>query len=231
MLIGHSGSKLNLKDGLVEKLSTYLDRCKDSETRGLFLLTLSRQFSHAPQIVQIKAATITYKFIDGEADFKKADLGTLGRILRELHTVEIAGSPQKETGIDWLKGLATNNLRDKKVSFDISDVAELFATDDKVIVHGEPTDLVVDKQGEITILDWDEAGLGSKYQDLGYVYFKCHEQRNGDDDFQKFLTGYDDGKLDDKKIMRAAGLIAIAYSHWANTEFRMKFGTALLTSR
>ncbi len=227
MLKGHSGSNLEKHGNIVEKDSSYLANCSDRKARAEFMIKLTSTFQHAPKILEVNGSTIKYEFVTGEPGFEKVNLKELGKVTRELHSLKIPG-PEKETGIQWLKGLADNNLAMHNVELDLTDLVAELSDEPKVIVHGEIADLIIGPNTEVTILDWDEAGLGSRYQDIGYIYFKCQELRNGNEDFEKFIEGYNDVYLDQDKIRRVAGLIAIAYSHWANSEYRFKLGLSLL---
>lgn len=228
ILAGHSGATLKKVGKTVEKRSPYLANCKDLKRRGQFLIDLSKKFSHMPKILEVKDGVMTYEFVEGEPGFEKADMDQLGKIVRELHTLKLKNTPQKETGLAWLYQLAKENLSREGLSVDLDSVLSSLKSTEKSIVHGEIADLLVDAKGNITILDWDEAGLGSKYHDIGMVYFKCFEQRNGEKDFQTFFTAYDNAALDMNTIAKAGGLIALAYAGFGNRDFRMKFGMDVL---
>lgn len=230
MLEGHSGSKLKKQGSIIEKQSSYLANAVDAEERGRFLIELSEKFPSAPKIIAVNADVIRYEYVTGEPGFEKADLTEFGKIVRSLHELQIE-APEKETGLQWLKDLAATNLQSANAKLDLSVILSGLEDDKQTIVHGEITDVLVDETGKITILDWDEAGRGSKYQDIGYIYFKCQEQRNGDEDFGKFLASYDDPTLEHTKILQAAGLIAVAYSRWANKDFRLELGLKLLRGK
>lgn len=228
MLEGHSGSQLNKHGNMVIKESSYLANCSDREVREKFLVELPVHFQHAPKILEIEGNTIKYEFVPGVASFEKADLRELGKILRELHSLKLA-APKKETGVDWLKQMAEINLIKYGLNLNVASLVAQSRDDQEVIIHGEPADLVVGEDGEITILDWDEAGLGHRYQDIGYILFKCHELRGGETDFKLFLAGYNDNQLDVNKIRAATALITLTYAHWANTDFRIQLGMQLVS--
>ena len=222
MLKGHSGSKLKKQWKVVEKKSSYLVTCEDLEDRSCFLAKLSQSLPFMPKIFEIKNWIIKYKYIEGSPDFEKINLIEFGKIVKKLHSLKI-DAPKKDTGIYWLKEIAETNIQNEGLHVDLDKIISELESDTEVIVHWEITDLIVNKNDEIFILDWDEAGLGSKYQDLGYVYFKCKEQRNWDSDIREFLIGYNDKEIRENRILKTAWLISIAYSRWANKDFRLKF--------
>lgn len=227
MLEGHSGSQLNRVGNIVTKESSYLANCADSQARKQFLIAFGACFQYAPKVLEIHENTIKYEFIEGKPSFEEVDLKELGVIIRTLHSLKMA-APKKETNLDWLKKMAEKNLAHHNIQLDLDSLIAEISTEAEVIVHGEPADLIIGINGKITILDWDEAGMGSRYQDIGYILFKCRELRRGEIDFKEFLVGYNDADVDPKKMKKTAGLIALAYSHWANTDFRLKLGLQLV---
>jgi|CXWL01.1.fsa_nt_gi RIO-like serine/threonine protein kinase len=227
-LEGHSGSKLEKRGRFIEKRSTYLANCENPENRGRFLIELSKKFSHMPKIIEVRGDLIVYEYVDGEPGFERANLRSFGKIVCELHELKMEIVPEIDTGVHWLHELADNNLRAEGIVLGLNTIVAELSADKKVIVHCEITDVVVNKAGKITIVDWDEAGLGTKYQDLGMIYFHCFEKRDGEKDWDEFLEGYDDASLNRERVLSAAGLIAIAYSRWGNKDFRLKFGRSLL---
>ena len=227
-LTGHSGSDLHLQDGWVRKRSAYLERCSDDDyvSRAAFLLQLQPNYPHMPRIKFLDDREMAIEFIPGREGLDGLDLPKFGQAVRILHNLQITG-PLKDTGIDWLLEFATENLNQVggKLNQQKLKLFQDFPKD--TVVHGEITQVITRLDGEIYILDWEECGMGSRYQDLGFVYYQCLIQGLGEQSFQAFMSGYgDEPRIDLVKM--TAGLIALAYARFFDFEKRLTLGCKLL---
>jgi aminoglycoside phosphotransferase len=99
---------------------------------------------------------------------------------------------------------------------------------DDAVIHGEITQLITTPDGALYIIDWDECGLGSRYQDLGFVYYALLERELGFEPFQAFMDGYGENKVEFSLVKDTAGLIALAYAGFYDFERRLELGRKLL---
>jgi len=228
-LSGHSGSKLDLHDGWVWKRSSILTRCseKDYQFRAAFLLSLNDIFPHMPRMNFLDHRVMAIKFIAGWEGIKGLDFSKFGRVVGKLHNLEITGPP-KDTGINWLLTLADENLTRVGEKLDESTLKLFDAFAEETVVHGEITQVITRPDGSLYILDWDECGMGSRYQDLGFIYYQLLECGLGLDLFQDFMNGYADESVDDSLVQATAGVIALAYARFHNFERRIALGRGLL---
>jgi hypothetical protein len=228
-LTGYSGSDLHLHKGWVQKRSSYLARCseKDYRERAAFLLCLNAHFPHMPRINFLDKRVMAIKFISGWEGIEGLNFFRFGQVVRKLHNLEITG-PLKDTGVDWLLELAKENLKrvGGKLNEPILTLFQEFPED--TVVHGEITQVISRPDGELYILDWDECGIGSHYQDLGFVYYQCLERGIGEAPFQDFMAGYADESVDIHLVKVTAGLIALAYARFYDFERRLELGRSLL---
>ena len=228
-LSGHSGSKLVLHKGWVRKRSSYLVRCSETDyrLRAAFLLSLNAHFPHMPRINFLDHREMAIKFISGWEGIEGLDLPKFGRVVKELHNLEITGPP-KDTGIDWLLALADGNLTRVGEKLDES-ILRLFGEfTEETVVHGEITQVITKPDGSLYILDWDECGMGSRYQDLGFVYYQLLERGLGMELFQDFMDGYADESADIDLVKKTAGMISLAYAHFYDFDKRLALGRKLL---
>jgi len=228
-LSGHSGSKLDLRGGWVWKHSSYLARCseKDYRLRVTFLLSLNDLFPHMPRLNFLDHREMAIKFIAGWEGIEGLDFSRFGRVVRKLHSLEITGPP-KDTGIDWLLTLADENLSRVGGKLDEPTLKLFDAFAEETVVHGEITQVITRPDGSLYILDWDECGMGSRYQDLGFVYYQLLDYGLGLDLFQDFMDGYADESVDGSLVQATAGLIALAYARFYDFERRIALGRRLL---
>jgi hypothetical protein len=226
---GHSGSKLHLHKGWVWKRSSYLSRCseKDYRLRAAFLLSLNAQFPHMPRINFLDNREMAIEFISGWEGIEGLDFSQFGQVVRKLHSLEIMGPP-KDTGIDWLLTLAAENLTRVGGKLDETTLELFDAFTEETVVHGEITQVITRPDGSLYILDWDECGMGSRYQDLGFVHYQFLERGLELESFQDFMDGYADESVNDALVQAAAGLIALAYARFYDFERRIALGRGLL---
>jgi len=123
-----------------------------------------------PKIRCFEDGIIEMDYVQGQEGIENIDFFHYGKIVRELHELNIK-APDKDTDIDWLLSLArTNWAKNGREDFDRRFGIFNQLTNDS-IVHGEITQLITDSDRNIHIIDWDECGSGNKYQDLGFVYY------------------------------------------------------------
>lgn len=134
------------------------------------------------------------------------DLAVLARNLHELKDYEYpsALSEGKQRFYEW--------FQDKpfKAEFDaVLDALPDFGKLDRCLIHTDlgPHNSVRNKQGEVMLIDLDDAGIGSRYLDLGWpfvmqfvdFYHDTEEMRYRFDLAQAFLRGYYGEELPDRK--------------------------------
>lgn len=209
---GYSGSSVQRKGNLVEKASSD-QSFLHSRARQRDLLALSRQLAVLPNIERIARGTITMEFIDGKEGLTIHNARQTGEALRSLH--EQRGYPHPcMTGLEWLVDMANENLNRMNQPQRISAAfTEGYAVD--ALIHSEPVQVIEKKDGSIVFIDFEGIGMGSRYQDLGYVCYAFQETRP--EVFTAFLHGYQSGSLviDPRRIQKLAGLIALAYTGFA----------------
>jgi len=225
LLGGYSGSNLELEDGIVRKVSSYLRDCPDYPARQRFFQALNAAFPYMPHTQPLDGGILEMTYIPGQEGIQGIDFHTFGRIVRQLHELDIP-APPKDTGIYWLLELAQANLADDTLFPALSRLVAKLPDDS--IVHGEITQVITDPDGNLFIIDWDECGLGSKYQDLGFVYYALTLDNRVDECFPPFLDGYGTADLDTSLIPQTAGLIAPAYAGFSDREHRLRIGRSLL---
>jgi hypothetical protein len=226
---GYSGSSVQRIDGIVRKQSTYLRRCPDYAERREFLNALSAAFPSIPNLRLFDEGLMEMDFIEGREGIEEIDFQQYGGLVRELHTIEIP-APAKDTGLDWLVDLAVANLGQSEWQAGIELVRPFRGLPADAIVHGEITQVITDATGRLYLIDWDECGWGSKYQDLGFVYYQLKLANRVDECFAAFIDGYGQAGLELSLIPKVAGLIALAYAGFYDFERRIRIGQTLLSS-
>jgi hypothetical protein len=221
---GYSGSNLQLQNGVVRKRSSYLRGRPDYPARQRFFQVLSAAFPHMPDTRLLDDGILEMAYIPGQEGTQGIDFRRFGQIVRQLHELDIP-APPKDTGIHWLSDLARSNLADDTLSPILSQLVARLPDD--AVVHGEITQVIADPKGNLYIIDWDECGLGSKYHDLGFVYYTLTLDGRVDECFAPFLDGYGASGLDTSLIPQVAGLIALAYAGFADREHRLHIGHSL----
>ena len=224
---GFSGSNVERLNGIVRKQSSYLKDCPDYPARRKFLATLSDAFPYMPRMRLFDDGIIEMDFITGHEGIQGIDFRRYGQIVRELHTLQLP-APAKDTGIEWLIDLAQENFK-KNGQTDIDHLFQIFqGLTAKHIVHGEITQVITDPDQNIYIIDWDECGLGNRYQDLGFIYYRLILEDSPETYFDSFLDGYGRQTVDMAFVTKMAGLIAVAYSGFYDFDRRIKLGNELL---
>lgn len=225
MLQGYSGSTLRLAGGYVEKVSTCGAFVEDSG-RQMALRELSQRTSLLPSIVSVEGATLRMEFIRGSEGLTERNAARVGAALRALH--ELRGFDYSAiTGVDWLISLANDTLARAKIPLRVpAELQESYPHD--ALIHCEPQ-FIEAESGEIIFVDLEEMGLGSRYQDLGFVAYVTRLNQTPEL-FPTFLSGYQSSPLalDPWRIRQMAGLIAIAYASFADAEMRIALGIQLV---
>jgi hypothetical protein len=223
---GHSGSLLKRSGGLVEKFTSDHVFSKDID-RQQDLINLSRRLAVLPRIMRIEGSLIVMEFIEGNEGLTRQNAFRAGRSLRLLHEQRTFTHPCL-TGVGWLIELANANLIRSGAARRVSpDSAKHFPND--ALIHADPVQLIESPRGEIIFIDIEGLGFGSRYQDLGFIEFTAAMQDDAEM-LQSFMKGYElePIELDERLRRRMAGLIALAYSGFADTEKRLAVGLRLL---
>jgi hypothetical protein len=230
---GYSGSIVQRKGKLVEKVSSDQSFI-DSQERQRDLVALSQQVPILPRIDHIASPSIFMEYVDGQEGLTKQNAAQAGKALRLLH--EQQSYPHAcMTGLNWLIELANDNLGQMSLSQRISnEITNEYPSD--TLIHSEPTQLIEKKDGKVVFIDFEGIGMGSRYQDLGFIYWRAIL---GDqpDLYTAFLQGYqaDSICIELRRVKQLAGLIslayvgfALAYAGPAEAEKRLQLGLRLL---
>lgn len=210
---GYSGSTVQRKGKLVEKVSsdqTFIE----SPERQQDLVALSRQIPVLPRIDHIAGASIYMEYIAGKEELTKQNAQRAGKALRLLH--EQRGYPHPcLTGVDWLIELANENLAQMSLSQRIStELAHQYPHD--ALIHSEPTQFIEKQDGSIVVIDFEGIGMGSRYQDLGFIYWRAFLE--GDPErYTAFIKGYQSNsiQIELQRVKQLAGIISLAYVGFA----------------
>lgn len=141
------------------------------------------------------------EYIEGQnLEENERDQRELGRLLRKLHSFSDYTHP---SGLSDDKGEFYGWFREKgfKREFDeILDSLPDFRKLDRCFIHSDigPHNSLRTKDGDIVLIDLDDAGVGSRYLDLGWPFimqFVKHERTTGrmsyrTDLAEAFLYGY-----------------------------------------
>lgn len=229
---GFSGSTIQRTGQLVEKVSN--DEAFVQNTyRQKALLALSQELPVLPRIDRIDGPSIYMEYIDGKEGLTKHSARKAGRALRLFHS-QRSYPYSCITGAAWLVDMANYNLAEANASLRIPvEVVNDYPID--ALIFGEPQ-WIEKKDGSVVFIDIEGMGMGSRYQDLGHVYYTA--ARNDQPDlFGTFLEGYqsDPVRVALRCIEKFAGIISIAYAGFGLTyvgpeefEKRMKLGFRLL---
>lgn len=229
---GYSGSTVKRKGNLVKKISSDLSFTQAKE-RQKDLMTLSQKIGVLPRIDHIDSPAIYMEYVDGKEGLTNQNALQAGKALRLLH--EQRGYPHPcMTGLNWLIELANDNLAQMNFSQRISSEIENEYPED-ALIHSEPLQLIEKKDGSIVFIDFEGIGMGSRYQDLGFIYYAFQE--NEPDVYNTFIQGYrsDSMQIEPRRVKQLAGIISLAYAGFAlayvglaEAEKRMNLGIRLL---
>ena len=230
---GYSGSTVQRKGNLVEKVSSDQSFIQSNERQN-DLLELSRKITVLPRIDHIASPTIYMEFVEGQEGLTRPNAVKAGAALRILHGQR--GYPHPcMTGLNWLVELANENLAQWNLSQRISpEVTGEYVND--ALIHSEPVQLIEKKDGSVVFIDFEGIGMGSRYQDLGFIYWWAINAGQPDV-YPAFIQGYqtDSVQIEQQRVKHLAGIISIAYVGFAlafaglpEAEKRMQVGLRLL---
>ncbi len=235
MLQGYSGSTLRRQGELVEKVSSD-ESFTGSAERQRDLIALSQHIPVIPRIARIAGPSIFMEYVDGQEDLTLRNAPRAGKALRLLH--DQRGYPHLcMTGIAWLIELANNNLAEWNLQPRVStELVREYPAD--ALIHSEPTQLIEKQDGSIVLIDIEGMGMGSRYQDLGFVYWGM--TLGGQPEvYEAFIQGYQSlsVEVELRRVKQIANLISIAYVGFAlafagreEAEKRMQWGLQFFAS-
>jgi hypothetical protein len=229
---GYSGSSVQRKGNLVEKVSSDLSFTGSIE-RQEDLTALSQKIAVLPRIDHIDSPSIYMEYVDGQEGLTIQNAQPTGIALRLLH--EQRGYPHPcMTGLNWLIELANENLAQMDLSQRISfEVIHEYPND--ALIHSEPQ-LIEKKNGAIVFIDFEGIGMGSRYQDLGHIYYSAIKD-DQPEIYMALIQGYqsDSMQIDMRRVKLLAGIISLAYVGFAlafagnaEAEKRTQLGLRLL---
>jgi hypothetical protein len=222
---GFSGSKLQLVGNLVEKISSD-DSFTSSQERKKDLLALSHKLDILPKIDHITGKSIFMEYVVGREEMTTDNALQFGKALRLLHE-QTDYQHLCMTGLDWLIQLANENLAQYNRYEDFSGFKGEYPID--ALIHSEPGQFIEKEDGTIVFIDIEGIGMGSRYQDLGSIYYgTMKDDKPGI--FPAFMAGYQSTPIHIElwRVMRLAGLYSIAYAKFAEYKKRIEFGLRLL---
>jgi hypothetical protein len=223
---GHSGSAVTLAGDHVEKVTSDRAFAEDRD-RQTALIELSRRTALLPRISQVDGATILMETIGGNEGLTEHNAEQAGTSLRLLHDLNGFSYPCL-TGVDWLVLLANTALARANCSTRVAPgLAQHFQND--ALIHSEPTQFIEANDGRIVFIDIEGIGRGSRYQDLGFIEYSTLLS-GSPGVLVSFMRGYLSPPiaLDRWRMRQMAGLIAIAYSRFADTGQRRALGLGLM---
>ncbi len=229
---GFSGSTVQRNGILVEKVSSDQDFV-NNKARQNDLIALTHKVAILPTIDHITGQSIYMEYIDGQEGLIKQNAQQAGKALRILHEQQNYPHPCM-TGVSWLIELANDNLAQMNLSQRIStEVASEYPND--ALIHSEPVQLIEKKDGSVVFIDFEGIGMGSRYQDLGFIYWHAiNTDQQGV--FTAFIKSYqsDAEQIDLQRVKQLAGIISLAYVGFAlihagpaNAEKRLQLGIRL----
>lgn len=168
------------------------------------------------------------EYIDGaNLEETAADEFELGRLARRLHAITgykrlSAFSHDKKEFYEWFHDKAFKQAFDKILD-DLPDFAG--SDSDYCLIHSDigPHNAMRRRTGEAVFVDFDDAGLGSRYLDLGWAFimqFVAFHRETGEMNYHfdlahAFLSGYYEGetlsKAEYNKIWEGAVYMHISY--------------------
>jgi hypothetical protein len=224
---GFSGSTVQRKDNLVEKISSDQNfmHCKE---RQKDLIALSRKTAVLPRIDHIDNQTIHMEYVDGQEGLTEQNALRAGESLRLLHD-QRGYHHFCMTGLNWLIEMANDNLARMDHSERISSEIESEYPCD-ALIHSEPNQFIEIKDGSIVFIDFEGIGMGSCYQDIGFIYYLMIKD-DKPDVYNTFIEGYQSKpiQIEIMQVKRLAGIISLAYATFAEFEKRMRLGLRLLS--
>lgn len=199
-----------------------------SAARQRDLTALSRTLAVLPRIDHMDGPTIYMEYVEGREGLNAGNARRAGQALRLLHERRDYPHPCM-TGLTWLVELADDSLALMDYGQSISpEIAAEYPTD--ALIHSEPVQFIEKKDDAIVFVDFEGIGMGTRYQDLGFIYYSTiMAEESGL--FDAFLEGYHaaPGQIDFMRVKQLAGLIALAYAWFADAEQRTTLGLRLLS--
>ena len=223
---GHSGSKVQLTGNFVEKISSD-ESFTSSQERQKDLIALSQKLDILPSIDHFAGRSIYMEYIKGHEELTGHNARQAGKALRLLHE-------QRDyqhlcmKGLDWLIKMANENLARNHYSFrDFSTFKAEYPID--ALIHAEPDQFIEKEDGTIVFIDIEGIGMGTRYQDLGSIYYLTMKDAKPVI-FVSFMDGYQSIPIhiEPRRVKKLAGLYSIAYAAFAESEKRIEFGLRLL---
>jgi len=224
---GYSGSAVRRVGEHVEKRTSDIAFAEDM-ARQKDLMALTARLPLLPRITHVDGDLIVMEFVEGVEGPTERNVFRLGESLRLLHDQNENSYPHPcHTGVDWLIDLANDNLAQSTHATRVSPEIKKHFEDD-ALIHSEPQ-FIETTDGRIVFIDIEGIGRGSRYQDLGFAAYltRLSDRREV---FAACLRGYTSRpiELDAWRIHQMAGLIALAYSGFADTEKRLALGLQLM---
>ena len=223
---GFSGSAVQRKGNLVEKVSSD-QTFMDSQVRQNDLVALSLKIAVLPHIDHVDKQAITMEFIEGREGLTEHNAQRAGQALRLLHEQRDYPHPCMN-GVDWLVQMANTSLA--HLTYGPRIMAEIGAEyPSDALIHSEPVQFIETQDGSIVFIDIEGIGMGTRYQDLGYIYYSTAKEDKLDT-YNMFLAGYEpeSGLVELVRVKQLAGIISLAYAQFADFQKRMDLGLRLL---
>ncbi len=224
---GYSGSTVQRKGNLVEKMSSD-QNFMHSKERQRDLIALSRKIPIIPRIDHINNQTIYMEYVGEQEGLTEQNALRAGEALRILHD-----QPGYDhicmNGLNWLIEMANGNLAQMDRSERISTEIEAEYPSD-ALIHSEPNQFIEIKDGSIVFIDFEGMGMGSRYQDIGFIYYLMIKD-DKPEVYNIFMEGYQSKpiQIEIMRVKRLAGIISLAYASFAEFEKRMKLGLRLFS--
>jgi hypothetical protein len=168
------------------------------------------------------------EYIDGQEGLAIQNARRAGQALRILHQRRDYPHPCM-TGLAWLIHLANENLEQTNHTQRISpNIIAEYPPD--ALIHSEPVQYIEKTDGSIVFIDFEGIGMGSCYQDLGFIYYLAIKESQPEI-YDTFIDGYqpEPGQISPVRVKQLAAIIALAYARFAEFEKRVYLGLQLLS--
>ncbi len=223
---GHSGSTLRREGNIVVKISSDVAFVQDHQRQN-DLISLSQALDILPRIYRIDPPALRMDYVAGHEGFTRTNAFRVGETLRQLHDRQQTFPHLCTTGISWLVEMAEGvQVPDDICRWMAVALAEEYPSD--ALILTEPQ-FIERRDGSIVFIDFEGIGVGSRYHDLAQVYFRLAD-RAQIDIWRRFLEGYqrESACVEMQRVVRLAGVVALAYARFAEPERRVKLGLRLL---
>lgn len=222
---GYSGSALRREGDIVVKVSSDEAFVQDRQ-RQKDLIALSQVLDVLPRIHRIDPPALRMDYIAGHEGFTLNNARRAGDALRRLHDHQ-PFAHGCTTGVDWLAMMAGDvQLPNDMRRWTAGALEQEYPAD--ALILAEPQ-FIERQDGSIVFIDFEGMGAGSRYHDLAHLYFRMADNAHLDI-FAQFLDGYQHARenVDLRRVMKLAGVVALAYARFAEPERRVKLGLRLL---